>query len=264
MAASDKPPPSKPRSPGRTRRAVTAAFNVVHSALDWIGGHELVVMMLLLVAALAIWAFVTIAEQVQAGATSQFDEWVVRALRQPDDPSKPIGPRWLAEVGRDLTALGGVAVLTLLTLAVVGYLWLRRMYGAMWLIVAAATGGFVVTSVLKNWFDRPRPNVVPHLSIVSTSSFPSGHSMLAATVYLTLGALLGRFVRERRLRAYFLIVALVLTLLVGVSRVYMGVHYPTDVFAGWTAGLAWALVCWLVARALQQRGRVEQDAVDSG
>ncbi len=90
MAASDKPPPSKPRSPGPTRRAVTAAFNVVHSALDWIGGHELVVMMLLLVAALAIWAFVTIAEQVQAGATSRFDEWVVRALHNPTIHPNPL------------------------------------------------------------------------------------------------------------------------------------------------------------------------------
>jgi undecaprenyl-diphosphatase len=134
---------------------------------------------------------------------------------------------------------------------------------ALWHAYKVAVADTAVTTVLKNWFDRPRPTVVPHLSIVSTSSFPSGHSTLAATIYLTLGALLGRFVRERRLRAYFLIVALVLSLLVGVSRVYMGVHYPTDVFAGWTAGLAWALICRLVARALQQRGAVEQHPIDS-
>ncbi|MEX0586346.1 MAG: phosphatase PAP2 family protein, partial [Pirellulales bacterium] len=149
--------------------------------------------------------------------------------------------------------------LTLITVAVAGFLWLRRMFGAMWLVLAATLGGLVVSSVLKGAFERPRPSIVPHLSMVYTSSFPSGHSMLSATVYLTLGALLGRFVEPFRLKAYFLIVALGVTFLVGVSRVYVGVHYPTDVLAGWSAGLAWALMCWLVARYLQRRGAVEAE-----
>jgi undecaprenyl-diphosphatase len=171
----------------------------------------------------------------------------------------PIGPEWLHEAGRDLTALGGVAVLTLITVAVAGFLWLRRMFGAMLLVLAATLGGLAASSALKSTFERTRPNLVPHLSMVYTSSFPSGHSMLSATVYLTLGALLGRFVQPLRLKAYFLLVALILTFLVGVSRVYVGVHYPTDVLAGWSAGLAWALVCWLGARALQKRGTVEPE-----
>jgi undecaprenyl-diphosphatase len=111
--------------------------------------------------------------------------------------------------------------------------------------------------LLKYSFHRPRPELVPHLSYVYTSSFPSGHAMLSAIVFLTLGALLGRFVHGRVLKAYFLLVAGTLTFLVGVSRVYMGVHYPSDVLAGWTAGLAWAIVCWLLARSLQHRGVVE-------
>jgi undecaprenyl-diphosphatase len=162
-------------------------------------------------------------------------------------------------MGRDLTALGGMAVLTLLTLAVTGFLWLRRMYGAMWLVMGATLGGLLVTTALKEWFDRPRPDIVPHLSIVLSSSFPSGHSMMSATVFLTLGALLGRFVQELRLKAYFLIVALILTFLVGLSRVYMGVHWPTDVLAGWCAGFTWATLCWLAARWLQHRGKVERN-----
>ena len=176
--------------------------------------------------------------------------------RRSDDPVKLLGPDWLVEVGH-ITALGGIAVLSLLTLTVTGFLWLRRQYGAMWLVLAATLGGLTVTTLLKNSFDRPRPALVPHLSLVYTSSFPSGHSMLSATVFLTLGALLGRVVRQRRLRAYFLIVALTLTFLVGASRVYLGVHYPTDVLAGWAAGLAWAIICWLIARVLQRRGAVE-------
>jgi undecaprenyl-diphosphatase len=200
---------------------------------------------------------VTLAYKVVAGETLSFDESCLRALRRDDDATSPIGPGWLAEVARDVTALGGVTVLTLLTLAVAGFLRLQKMYGAMWLVIVSALGGLASSTLLKSLFERPRPNLVAHLDNVYTSSFPSGHSMLSATVYLTLGVLLGRFVPQRVLKAYFLIVALVLTFLVGVSRVYLGVHYPTDVLAGWAVGLTWALVCWLVARQLQRRGTVE-------
>jgi undecaprenyl-diphosphatase len=221
------------------------------------------VLLAVLLVIVGISAFVAIADEVREGDTLSFDEWAVRALRRRDDPAKPVGPGWLAEVGRDLTALGGVAVLTLLMLAVAGFLWLRRMSGALAVVLVAILGGLLVNGVLKSCFERPRPDVVPHLSKVYTSSFPSGHSMLAATVYLTLGALLARFAEGRALKAYFLLVALVLTFLVGISRVYMGVHYPTDVLAGWAAGLTWALLCWLAARFLQRRGIVESTATAS-
>jgi undecaprenyl-diphosphatase len=242
------------------RRAAASALRLLQPVLDWIGHNEAKILVALLVAALSIWAFIAIADEVVEGDTLPFDEWAVRSLRRADNPAKPIGPDWCAEVGRDLTALGGGALLVLLTGAVAGYLWLRRMFGAMWLVLAATTGGLVVSTLLKAAFERPRPTIVPHLSMVYASSFPSGHSMLSATVYLTLGALLGRFVEPFRLKAYFLIAALLLTFLVGVSRVYMGVHYPTDVLAGWAAGLAWALVCWLVARYLQHRGAIEPES----
>jgi undecaprenyl-diphosphatase len=129
----------------------------------------------------------------------------------------------------------------------------------MTLVLVATFGGLILSSLLKGLFERPRPQLVPHLSHVYTTSFPSGHSMLSAVVYLTLGTLLARLVQHRYLKIYFLVLALLLTFLVGLSRVYMGVHYPTDVLAGWTAGLAWASVCWLAARYLQQRGKVERD-----
>ena len=129
----------------------------------------------------------------------------------------------------------------------------------MWFVLAATFCGLVLSTVLKALFNRDRPSLVPHLSEVYTSSFPSGHSMLSAVVYLTLGSLLARLVQHRYLKIYFLVLALLLTFLIGVSRVYMGVHYPTDVLAGWTAGLVWASVCYLVARALQKRGAVERD-----
>jgi undecaprenyl-diphosphatase len=196
---------------------------------------------------------------VREGSTQRFDDWAIRALRKANDPNEPIGPKWLAEVGRDITALGGIAVLMLITAAVVGFLWLREKYGAMWLVLIATFGGLGISSVLKHIFRRPRPILVAHLSAVYTTSFPSGHSMLSAVVYLTLGTLLASLVKERRLKFYFLLVAMTLTFLVGVSRVFMGVHYPTDVLAGWSAGLVWALICWLAARHLQRRGAVEKD-----
>ena len=123
-------------------------------------------------------------------------------------------------------------------------------------LTAAEVG--LASSILKAAFDRPRPNV-DHYSYVVTSSFPSGHSMMSAVVYLTLGSLLTRVLPARGVKIYLIVVALLLTLLVGLSRVYMGVHYPTDVLAGWTAGLVWAMLCWLAARYLQKRGTIERD-----
>lgn len=238
-------------------RFVQLVLGPVQAVLEWIGQHEFKILLLLLVLIGAGWAFVVVADRVAEGKTANFDEWAVQALRRADDPARPLGPAWLAEVGRDLTALGGIAFLSLLTATVAGFLWLRRMYGAMALVLAATISGLVASLVLKGAFHRPRPELVPHLSYVYTTSFPSGHAMLSATVFLTLGALLGRFFEDRVLKAYFLLVAGTLTVLVGASRVYLGVHYPTDVLAGWTAGLAWAIVCWLIARAMQHRGVVE-------
>jgi undecaprenyl-diphosphatase len=207
-----------------------------------------------------VWVFIAVAYGVRTGSAKQLDERLLRALRNPHDLKEPLGPPWLAEVGRDLTALGGVAALCLVTAAVAGYLLICHKYRALALLLVATLSGLLVSTVLKDVFHRPRPTVVPHLSYVSSASFPSGHSLVSAVVYLTLGSLLARLVEQRRLKVYFLGVALLLTLLVGASRVYMGLHYPTDVLAGWSAGLVWALVCGLLARWLQQRGMVEKTA----
>jgi undecaprenyl-diphosphatase len=225
--------------------------------LDWLASHEPVVLLALAIVVASIWLFADLADDVLGGDTSRFDESVLLMLRRADDPATPIGPSWLAEAGRDITAIGGTAVLVLMITAVSGYLWLVRKHGAMWLVLASTIGGLLLSSLLKYFFARPRPDVVPHLADVHTASFPSGHSMMSAVVYLTLGALLARLVARPLVKLYFLGVACLLTGLVGASRVYLGVHYPTDVLAGWLAGLVWATLCWLVARWLQNRGQVE-------
>jgi undecaprenyl-diphosphatase len=227
---------------------------------DAIGRADLVVLVAVGTVAAAGWVFLQVAERATEGEPGHFDAWALRSLREPGDSSDPLGPRWLEVAARDVTALGGYTVLTILVASVVGYLLLVRHYPAALLVLAATLGGLLISNLLKGFYDRPRPDLVPHLVYVSTESFPSGHAMLSAVVYLTLGALLARLARGWWTRVYLVAVAVVLTLLVGVSRVYLGVHYPTDVAAGWAAGVAWAVLCWVIARQLQRRGVVEGDA----
>jgi undecaprenyl-diphosphatase len=237
----------------------------VWATVQWLRNHSHLTLLLALTLAVGgAWAFIEIADEVLEGDTQQFDNWAIRTLRTPTDLGRPLGPTWLHEVGRDVTALGGVFVLTLVTLGVAGYFLMVGKRHGMWLVLAATAGGLVTSTALKSAFDRERPDLVPHLSVVHTSSFPSGHAMLSAVVYLTLGVLLARLVPHRGVKIYFIIIAALLTGMVGVSRIYMGVHYPTDVLAGWTAGLVWASLCYAVARYLQIRGAVERDVDEPG
>jgi undecaprenyl-diphosphatase len=206
-----------------------------------------------------LFAFLQIADEVIEGETRNFDQWLLLSLRDPADLADPIGPQWFEEVMRDFTALGGNGVLTLIVFAAVGYLILVRKRAAALLVLASVGGGIAVASLMKWGFARPRPDLVPHGAEVFTQSFPSSHAMMAAVVYLTLGALLARTEGHWRTKVYLLSLACVVTVLVGFSRVYLGVHWPTDVLAGWAVGATWALLCWLVALWLQSRGEVEQE-----
>lgn len=233
---------------------------MLHRLGSWfhrIRSLEATVLLRLLVIVGSIWIFIATADEVLEGGSQHFDEWVLHALRNADVTS-PLGPHWLPWVARDLTALGGVAVITLVTLIATGFLALQRKWGALWLVAASVVGGALVTTVLKRAFDRARPDLSLHLAEVNSLSFPSGHSMLSAATYFTLAALLARTTTDRRIKSYFLASAALLVLIIGVTRIYLGVHYPTDVLAGWCAGIAWALLCSLVARRLQRKGVIEQ------
>ena len=190
--------------------------------------HELRLLVATILMAASLWGFVEIAEEVTEGETHAVDEAVLLALRAPGDRSDPLGPGWVEELGRDATALGGVGVLTFITLASVVFLVLSGKHRAALYVAAAIAGGIALSFALKSGFDRPRPELVPHGSIVYTASFPSGHSMMSAVVYLTLGALLARMQPKRRLKVYILLLALLLTIVVGVSRMPARIWPPAS------------------------------------
>lgn len=204
--------------------------------------------------------FAKIAEEVMEGDTGGLDRKLLLMLRNPANLADPIGPRWLEEMMRDFTALGGIGVVGLILMGVCGFLALTGRRRTALLVVAAIGGGVLLSTLLKHGFARPRPDLVPHGSIVYTSSFPSGHSTMSAVVYLTLGALLARTQSSTLVKLFVMGSAALVTLLVGVSRVYLGVHWPTDVLAGWVLGSAWAVLSWLAMIWLQDHGQVEPEA----
>jgi undecaprenyl-diphosphatase len=229
-------------------------------AARWFGGLPPSVLVALAVIVGGTWLFIELADEVVEGETGAFDEWLLRALRNPNNLAEPLGSPWVQELARDATALGGLGWLAFFTLVIAGFLWLDGKHRLVVFLLAATGSGGAVSQALKMLFARERPDVVPHLSQVMTSSFPSGHSLLSAVVYLTLGVMVAAAVPRTSQKIYALTIAVLITLVVGGSRIYLGVHYPTDVLAGWLAGLVWALVCWLAARWLQRRGKIEREA----
>lgn len=226
-------------------------------AVEWLGGHELGVLLGGLAVVSSVLIFLLFGRIVTSGRTLALDDRILLALRTPGDLARPIGPSWVADVARDITALGSTDLLWLAMAAVAGFLALDRRYRSMIFVLVAVLSGWAVSFALKDLFQRDRPTVVPHLMPAYFSSFPSGHSLMSAVVYFTLGSLLSSLVTRRRLKVYFLSLAAILSGLVGVSRLVLGVHYPTDVVAGWAAGLAWATLCWTVERRLARRGAID-------
>lgn len=205
-------------------------------------------------AAACLLLFGRLAEAIAGGAAGDLDRRLLLLFRDPADPARLAGPPWLQEAARDLTALGSTTVLAIAVIATLGYLLILRRRAAALFVLAAVLGGQLLTSLLKRLFDRERPDLVPHGMEVFTASFPSGHAALSAVIYLTLGALLARTQPSRPVRAYILSLAVLLSVAVGLTRILLGVHWPSDVLAGWLLGAAWALCCWSAALWLQRRG----------
>lgn len=197
--------------------------------------------------------FAELTENVMLGGTASLDQNLLLIMREADDIDNPLGPGWFEEMARDFTALGGMPILLTLTFIISTYLLMHhRSRSATFLVVTAITS-VAVSTALKEVFDRPRPDLVDQGTRVYTSSFPSAHAMLSASMYLAFATLLAQAEIRRRNKVSILLFAAVLIVVVGLSRVYLGVHWPTDVLAGWTAGSAWTLMCWLIYRHLNRR-----------
>lgn len=221
--------------------------------------HEIAWLLAGFAVCLLLWGFFALADEVKEGDTQTLDTKILVALRKADDPSRPIGPSWIENSLLDLTAIGGPTVLGLVVCAVAGFLALQtRYHTAIWVLATAASGE-LANVAMKNVFQRPRPTVVPHLRDVASTSFPSGHAMESAIIYLTLGAVLMRVAERRVTKVYCMGMAIFVTLLVGISRVYLGVHYPTDVLAGWMFGFFWASLCWIVAQRFERETGVAEE-----
>ncbi|MEP9349072.1 phosphatase PAP2 family protein [Xanthobacter sp. KR7-225] len=246
--------------PPLARAAAWLAQSPLSRILAPVARMERLTLAVVAVVACAIYLFALVAGEVLEGDANRLDRTILLALRNPQDLGDPLGPAWFEEVMRDFTALGGTAVLTLVTLAVIAYLLLVRRRGTAFLVAASVVGATVLASLLKWGFGRPRPDLVPHGVAVYSQSFPSSHAMLSAAIYLTLGALLARSQERVRVKVFLLGVAVFVTVLVGVSRIYLGVHWPTDVLAGWAGGAGWAAASWLIMLWLQRRGEVESEA----
>lgn len=190
--------------------------------------------------------FLTIAGEMAEGETAALDRRLLLALRSPGDPSDPLGPRWFEESVRDITALGGFTVVTLLTIVATLLLLFHQRRREALIFAGTVIFAYASSEVLKAFYDRDRPMIVAHGSIVYSQSFPSGHSTAAAATFLTLATVLASFEARRRTKGLIYALAITGMFAVGVSRVYLGVHWPTDVLAGWALGATWALAAWIV------------------
>ncbi|MFD1789752.1 phosphatase PAP2 family protein [Sphingomonas floccifaciens] len=182
-----------------------------------------------------------------------FDPRITLALRVPGDTAQPIGPSWLRDAMIDITATGGATVLTLVVIGTVALLASRRLWLTAALTAAATiTGSWAVTQ-MKLHVGRPRPEIVDHLVQVTGNSFPSGHAANSAIVYLTIAALGTQVTKGAATRNTLLAGAILLVGAIGVSRVYLGVHWPSDVLAGWSFGTLWAAMWWFLGAKLRHR-----------
>lgn len=218
-----------------------------------IGRDQVSLVLALFVVASASWAFLELGDEVNEGDSMSFDRQAMLALRSPDDPNDPIGPQWVEEMVRDATSLGSATILILLVLFTSVFLVLTDKRRDAIILLLASASGTLVSQSLKGLYERERPDLVAHMAEVMTLSFPSGHSMLSAIVFLTLGTIVAQGQQSRRVKTYIIFTAVFLTVLVGFSRVYLGVHWPSDVLAGWAAGSAWAMLWWLFAAFYKRR-----------
>ena len=204
--------------------------------------------------------FIVLGAEVNEEDTTAVDNQILLAFR--DEQGLPVGPKWLVQVIADLSALGSAVIATSIVVIATAYLALAHRRRHAMMVAICGMGAPAVMELLKQFHERPRPSVVTPVDPTIGLSFPSGHTLAATAIYLTLGVLIASAADQRRIKIFVMAVAVLLAFLVGFTRVYLGAHYPTDVVGGWMVGLAWALFCGGIARLLGLR-RVSRDAVPS-
>jgi undecaprenyl-diphosphatase len=238
----------------RPRKALSDVYAFVRT--------EAAALVALSVIAGALLAFVGIADEMAEGDSHAFDMAVLEALHP--EPGNPIGPAWLQHAAEDFTSFGSVSILVTIALGAAGFLVLRKRRLEAAILAVALGGGLAISEGLKGFFGRVRPPDAYRAVEALNPSFPSGHALLSAVVYLTLGAMLARSTKSRTIRTYVMTGAILIAMLVGVTRVYLGVHWASDVLAGWCLGAAWATACWMFERWARARlGKPGGEALDS-
>jgi undecaprenyl-diphosphatase len=196
----------------------------------------------------ALWIFFTLGAEIGEGDTSAFDRKLIRLLRNSDMGGEPVGPAWFKDSMRDVTALGGFTFLTLMTTVVVLGLFFHRKRREGIIVALTAISSQTSIEILKVLYDRPRPDpVLPHLHAY-TASFPSGHTTESTAIFLTVATAIATLEANDNTKMLTYAVATFAILSIGFSRVYLGMHWPTDVLGGWVLGTAWALVAWTALR----------------
>lgn len=223
---------------------------------------ELSALILITVVVGAAWGAVEIADLPREGASRSLDEVMLSVFRSSSDRTNPVGSRGIEDISRNISSMGSNAVLVFVSIIVVSYLLAQGRKKASWLVVASIVGSLGISFVLKLLFDRPRPDLSVESVHVTTSSFPSGHAMVSMAVYTLFAALLARLDSRRWVKIFFLASAVLINLVIGITRLHLGTHWPTDLLAGWTIGAAWTTLCWLTAYARSHEpARMESTAV---
>ena len=225
-------------------------FNKARKVLTYILTHELALLLAGLAIAAGVWGFIELADEVMEGDTNAADEFLLLMFRTNNDPGNPLGGATTAYWMKDLTSLGGIPLVTLLTCVSALFLALTRRWFLLAMTLVAVIGGGLMIRFLKDFFERERPDAAFQLMAETSQSFPSGHATMSAVVYFTLAVLLAQTQKQWNLKVFFVVVAAVLTVTVGVTRVFMGMHYPTDVLAGWIIGGVWATFIWLASKLI--------------
>jgi undecaprenyl-diphosphatase len=220
---------------------------------------EIAALTALLVVGLGVMTFVEVADDMTETDGQMFDQAVLHWL-QPV-AGQPRGPWWLHEAAVDLTSLGGISVLTLFAFIALAFLLIQRKRLSAVLLVVGLAGGVALSEGLKAFFGRARPPEAYQAVETLNASFPSGHALLSTVFYLSLGVMLTRAFPRKRLKAFVLGTAVFIALLIGLTRVYLGAHWASDVIAGWCAGAAWAMALWLVAYAVERRQQAAHAAL---